>query len=54
MLREYLLLPLLASFTAAYTISVAKSGGNVTTSTQYGVMEEVFLLVPGIGDLMLT
>ncbi|KAJ5547358.1 hypothetical protein N7494_004943 [Penicillium frequentans] len=40
MLREYLLLPLLASFTAAYTISVAKSGGNVTTSTQYGVMEE--------------
>lgn len=41
MLREYLLLPLLASVTAAYTISVAKSGGNVTTSTQYGVMEEV-------------
>ncbi|KAJ5937569.1 hypothetical protein N7454_003911 [Penicillium verhagenii] len=40
MLLEYLLLPLLASCSAAYTISVAKSGGNFTTNTQYGVMEE--------------
>ena len=41
MLREYLLLPLLASASAAYTISVAKSGGNATTNLQYGVMVEV-------------
>ncbi|KAJ5131575.1 Glycoside hydrolase superfamily [Penicillium bovifimosum] len=40
MLRKYLLLPLLASYGAAVTISVAKSGGNVTTSLQYGAMEE--------------
>ncbi|KAJ5081109.1 hypothetical protein N7456_013347 [Penicillium angulare] len=40
MLREYLILPLLASYGAAYTISVAKSGGNSTTNLQYGVMEE--------------
>ncbi|KAJ5157872.1 uncharacterized protein N7482_008972 [Penicillium canariense] len=40
MLREYLLLPLLASYATAVQISVAKSGGNVTTSLQYGVMEE--------------
>lgn len=41
MFREYLLLPLLASFGAAVQISVAKSGGNVTTNLQYGMMEEV-------------
>ncbi|KAJ5125069.1 uncharacterized protein N7515_008894 [Penicillium bovifimosum] len=40
MLRKYLLLPLLASYGAAVTISVAKSGGNVTTNLQYGAMEE--------------
>ncbi|KAJ5698819.1 hypothetical protein N7462_000824 [Penicillium macrosclerotiorum] len=40
MLREYLLLPLLASYAAAVQISVAKSGGNVTTNLQYGAMEE--------------
>jgi len=38
---KHLLLPLLASCSGAYQISVAKSGGNVTTSLQYGVMEEV-------------
>jgi len=42
MLREYLLLPLLASYSAAVQISVAKSGGNATTNLQYGAMEEVF------------
>ncbi|KAJ5706720.1 hypothetical protein N7488_006521 [Penicillium malachiteum] len=40
MLREYLLLPLLAAYSAAYTITVAKSGGNVTSNLQYGAMEE--------------
>lgn len=42
MLAEYLLLPLLASYAAAVQISVAKSGGNVTTNLQYGAMEEVW------------
>ena len=42
MLRKYLLLPLLASYGAAVTISVAKSGGNATSGLQYGAMEEVF------------
>lgn len=41
MLRKYLLLPLLASCSAAVQISVARSGGNATTNLQYGVMEEV-------------
>ncbi|KAJ5223143.1 uncharacterized protein N7469_009383 [Penicillium citrinum] len=40
MLQRYLLLPLLASCSAAVTISVAKSGGNATTNLQYGAMEE--------------
>ncbi|KAJ5085108.1 hypothetical protein N7532_009879 [Penicillium argentinense] len=40
MLHRYLLLPLLASCSAAVTISVAKSGGNATTNLQYGAMEE--------------
>jgi hypothetical protein len=43
MLAEYLLLPLLASYASAVQISVAKSGGNVTTGLQYGAMEEVCL-----------
>jgi hypothetical protein len=43
MLRKYLLLPLLASYGAAVTISVAKSGGNATSGLQYGAMEEVCL-----------
>lgn len=46
MLAEYFLLPLLASYASAVQISVAKSGGNVTTGLQYGAMEEVCL-----GDL---
>jgi alpha-N-arabinofuranosidase len=41
MLGQYLLLPLLASYGAAVTISVAKSGGNATSGLQYGAMEEV-------------
>ena len=41
MLHKYLLLPLLASYGAAVTISVAKSGGNATSGLQYGAMEEV-------------
>ncbi|KAJ6186738.1 hypothetical protein N7519_008039 [Penicillium mononematosum] len=40
MLHKYLLLPLLASYGAAVTISVAKSGGNATSGLQYGAMEE--------------
>ncbi|CEJ57847.1 Putative Alpha-L-arabinofuranosidase A [Penicillium brasilianum] len=40
MLAEYFLLPLLASYASAVQISVAKSGGNVTTGLQYGAMEE--------------
>ncbi|KAJ5555861.1 Glycoside hydrolase superfamily [Penicillium sp. DV-2018c] len=40
MLGKYLLLPLLASYGAAVTISVAKSGGNATSGLQYGAMEE--------------
>ncbi|KAJ5675272.1 uncharacterized protein N7477_005206 [Penicillium maclennaniae] len=40
MLTEYLLLPLLATYSAAVQISVAKSGGNATSNLQYGVMEE--------------
>ncbi|KAJ5999699.1 hypothetical protein N7481_000108 [Penicillium waksmanii] len=40
MLQRYLLFPLLASCSAAVTISVAKSGGNATTNLQYGAMEE--------------
>ncbi|KAJ5953066.1 Glycoside hydrolase superfamily [Penicillium vulpinum] len=40
MLYKYLLLPLLASYGAAVTISVAKSGGNATSGLQYGAMEE--------------
>ncbi|CAL5867144.1 uncharacterized protein PFLUO_LOCUS1356 [Penicillium psychrofluorescens] len=39
-LAKHLLLSLLASCSAAYQISVAKSGGNATTNLQYGVMEE--------------
>jgi alpha-N-arabinofuranosidase len=42
MLHKYLLLPLLASYGAAVTISVAKTGGNSTSGLQYGAMEEVF------------
>jgi alpha-N-arabinofuranosidase len=49
MLAEYLLLPLLASYASAVQISVAKSGGNVTTGLQYGAMEEV---CPGIISIM--
>lgn len=45
MLQQYLLLPLLASCSAAVTISVAKSGGNATTNLQYGAMEEVSYLM---------
>jgi alpha-N-arabinofuranosidase len=41
MLQKYILLPLLATCSAAVTISVAKSGGNATTNLQYGAMEEV-------------
>ncbi|KAJ5307027.1 hypothetical protein N7508_006042 [Penicillium antarcticum] len=40
MLGQYLILPLLASYGAAVTISVAKSGGNATSGLQYGAMEE--------------
>jgi alpha-N-arabinofuranosidase len=41
LLSKSLLLPLLAACTAAVEISVASSGGNVTTNLQYGIMEEV-------------
>lgn len=41
-MRGYLLLPLLASYSAAVQITVAKSGGNATSGLQYGAMEEVF------------
>lgn len=41
LLSKSLLLPLLAACTAAVEISVASSGGNVTTNLQYGLMEEV-------------
>ncbi|GIJ98194.1 hypothetical protein Aspvir_000309 [Aspergillus viridinutans] len=40
LLSNSLLLPLLAACTAAVEISVASSGGNVTTNLQYGLMEE--------------
>ncbi|RHZ73114.1 hypothetical protein CDV55_108270 [Aspergillus turcosus] len=40
LLSKSLLLPLLAACTAAVEISVASSGGNVTTNLQYGLMEE--------------
>ncbi|KAH2328708.1 hypothetical protein KXW30_005350 [Aspergillus fumigatus] len=40
LLPKSILLPLLAACTAAVEISVASSGGNVTTNLQYGIMEE--------------
>ncbi|KAI9037472.1 alpha-L-arabinofuranosidase A [Aspergillus affinis] len=40
MVRKCLLLPLLAACSAAVKITVAKSGGNVTSDLQYGIMEE--------------
>ncbi|KAJ5091085.1 hypothetical protein NUU61_005955 [Penicillium alfredii] len=40
MIPQYILLPLLASYSTAVQISVAKSGGNVTSGLQYGAMEE--------------
>lgn len=41
MLVQSLLLPVLASCVTAVRVSVAQSGGNVTTNLQYGAMEEV-------------
>nr|AGW24288.1 arabinofuranosidase [Penicillium oxalicum] len=40
MLVQSLLLPVLASCVTAVRVSVAQSGGNVTTNLQYGAMEE--------------